>query len=156
MPTLVFASEMPCPVEALWAFHSSPEALTRLMPPGQRVTVTGDARVETGAIHDLRIVRWGLPLRWRARIESVEPPTRDRPGRFVDVAVRSPFAAWRHEHRMEATPDGSRLTDTVTYTPPFGPLGILADRLFLRRDLERLFAHRHEATRAAVAMGRST
>lgn len=155
MPTLVFEGEMPCSVERLWAFHGSARALEALSPPGQRVTVEGDAPVVTGAVHRLRIVRFGVPIRWVARIERVVPPSGDAAGLFVDVAERSPFAAWRHEHRMERTGlenggEGSRLTDTVTYTPPFGPLGRIADALFLRRDIERLFAFRHAATRAAV------
>lgn len=150
MPTLVFKGEMPCSVERLWEFHRSAEALVRLSPPGQRVTLEGDAQVVAGAIHRIRIVRFGLPIHWTARIERVEPPAENRPGVFVDVAERSPLAAWRHEHRMERTATGSRLTDTVTYTPPFGPLGRIADALFLRRDVEQLFAFRHRATRATV------
>ncbi len=150
MPTLIFSSEMPCSVERLWEFHSSPEALIRLMPPGQRVTVEGDARVETGAIHRLTIVRFGIPMRWVARIEIAEPPSGTRSGLFVDVAERSPFAVWRHEHRMESTSTGSRLIDTIELLPPLGSLGLLAYRIFLRWEIERLFAHRHEATRAAV------
>ncbi|RYG83900.1 hypothetical protein EON77_06750 [bacterium] len=150
LPTLTFVGEMPCPVERLWAFHNSADALVRLSPPGQRVTVEGDLEVHDGAIQHLRIVRFGIPIHWIARIEGVRAPSETHPGGFVDVAERSPFAAWRHEHRMEATASGSRLTDTVTYTPPFGIFGRIADALFLRRDVERLFAHRHRATRAAI------
>lgn len=142
---------MPCSVEELWAFHSSAEALLLLSPPGQRVEVEGETHVERGAIHRLKIVRWGVPLRWIAKIEIVEPPLNGGPGRFIDVAMKSPFASWRHEHRMEPTLTGSRLVDTVTYRPPFGILGSIADRLFLKRDIERLFAHRHAATRAEVS-----
>ncbi len=157
MPTLVFSDPMPCSLDELWAFHSSAEALRTLTPPGQRVEVEGETRVEAGALHRLRVRRFGATLLWLARIEVAEPPDGMR-ARFVDVAERSPFAAWRHEHLMEAEPgaiggEGSRLTDRIEYTPPFGPLGLLADRLFLRRDLERMFAYRHAATRRTVAGG---
>ena len=37
-------------------------------------------------------------MSWRVRIESVEPPNR-----IVDVAERSPFASWRHEHIFQAS-----------------------------------------------------
>ena len=141
---------MPCPIERLWRFHSSAQALKILTPPGQRVEIEGDAPVENGATHRLRIRRFGVTLRWIARIEGVHPPN-DGHASFTDIAERSPFAAWRHEHLMRAEGESaSHLTDRVTYTPPFGPLGLLADRLFLRRDIERLFAFRHEATRRTV------
>ena len=64
----------------------------------------------------------------------------------MDIAVRSPFKRWRHEHRFDPRDGGSTLTDTVEYELPFGPFGAIADRLFVRRDLEAMFAHRHRVT----------
>ena len=37
------------------------------------------------------------------------------------------------------------MRDTVRYAIGFGPLGELARRLLVDRDLERIFAFRHEA-----------
>ena len=147
MPRLVFSAPMPCSVEALWAFHSSADALTLLTPPSKRVEfLSDDTRVATGVIQKIRVRQFGIPLVWVAKIEVAEPPTR-----FVDVALRSPFKSWRHEHRFEPGPEGSVLTDTVDYEVPFGPFGRIADALFIRRDLEAMFAHRHRVTREAVA-----
>jgi hypothetical protein len=36
------------------------------------------------------------------------------------------------------------MVDTVRYRIPFGPLGSLAHLLFVRRDLERIFAYRRQ------------
>ncbi len=44
-----------------------------------------------------------------------------------------------------AGPYGAIVKDTVDYGLPLGLLGQLAHRLFVRRDLERVFAYRHEA-----------
>jgi len=44
-----------------------------------------------------------LPVRWQARIESL-----DSSG-FDDVQIEGPFAAWKHTHRFEAQQDGTCL-----------------------------------------------
>jgi ligand-binding SRPBCC domain-containing protein len=72
----------------------------------------------------------------------------------VDVALRSPFSSWRHEHRFEALGrDRSRLTDRVTYTLPGGPVGWIADRVLVRRMLRKAFAQRHRNTKILMERG---
>jgi ligand-binding SRPBCC domain-containing protein len=144
--TKIYSSLMPCPPERLWQFHQSVEALKILAPPGAKAEILGpDTAVENGALHRLRIIRWGLPLRWDARISEVEPGRQ-----FRDTAERSPFAAWTHLHEFLPHPAGSELRDTVSLEPPFGPLGGLAWRAFLSRDIDAMFGHRHEMTRRAM------
>lgn len=144
-----YRSVLPAPVEAVWAFHRSAEVLRDLTPPGQHVEPVGDLEVRDGALHTLRIRRFGLPMVWKARISEVEPPRR-----FVDTAEQSPFAYWRHEHRFEPCAEGTELIDTIEYRLPFGLLGQLIDRLAISRDIDRMFAHRHAVTRRAVSAER--
>jgi ligand-binding SRPBCC domain-containing protein len=40
---------------------------------------------------------------------------------------------------------GTLMRDTVRYALPFGPLGELAHRLLVKRDLERIFDFRQAA-----------
>jgi ligand-binding SRPBCC domain-containing protein len=59
--------------------------------------------------------------------------------------VRGPYALWHHTHLLE--PDGPEHTivrDVVRYAIGFGPLGELAHRLVVRRDLEAIFDFRRE------------
>ena len=79
-------------------------------------------------------------------METVEPGRR-----IVDVAERSPFALWRHEHLFrELGPDRSLLTDRVAYRLPGGRAGRLAERLLVRRLLETTFAERQRRTREVL------
>lgn len=145
MPRLVFESVIPCSVQELWDFHGDVSALGRLTPPGNQVTILSeDTAVRNGALHVLRVKKNGLPLVWKARISEVEPPHR-----FVDTAEQSPFKSWRHEHAFLEHAQGALLRDTVDYEMPFGPLGALVDRILIRKDLEAMFAHRHQVTKAA-------
>jgi ligand-binding SRPBCC domain-containing protein len=54
---------------------------------------------------------------------------------------------WHHTHDFEPAPggDGTLMRDTVRYALPLGPLGELAHRLVVRRDLERIFDFRERA-----------
>jgi ligand-binding SRPBCC domain-containing protein len=87
----------------------------------------------------------GLP--WTMTVEIVE---HDRPHRFVDQQVSGPFAAFRHVHRFEPTGHGTRMTDEVTFTAPFGVLGRVAERVVLRRRVTALIADRSVYLRAEL------
>jgi len=151
MPTLAFTTELAVSQEVLWRFHDGVEALTRITPPRTRVRLLDPpTHLGLGVAFTLVVSQPPvyLPLRWRCEFTAYEPPLR-----FVDRQVpgKGPFAVWEHEHRFEAlSPTRSRLVDTVTYVPPFGVLGRLADSLFLRRELLQLFAYRHRVTREAL------
>jgi ligand-binding SRPBCC domain-containing protein len=93
-----------------------------------------------GALIEYRLRLHGVPIRWLTRIEEWAPGER-----FVDVQLRGPYALWHHTHEFEPAGDGRTLMrDTVRYALPLGPLGVLAHRLFVARDIERIFDHRQE------------
>lgn len=63
----------------------------------------------------------------------------------MDEQVRGPFKTWVHRHEFEYVDEAhTRIIDVVDYTVPLGPIGWLADLLFVRRSLRRMFAHRHQ------------
>lgn len=68
----------------------------------------------------------------------------DPPYRFVDEMVNGAFKRFRHEHIFKLQEDGTLMTDKFDYTSPFGPLGRLADRMFLQSYMVRLLIRRNE------------
>jgi ligand-binding SRPBCC domain-containing protein len=68
----------------------------------------------------------------------------DSPNKFVDEMVSGAFKRFRHEHTFELLDGGTLMTDKFDYTSPFGPLGKLADVLFLRSYMESLLLRRNE------------
>jgi ligand-binding SRPBCC domain-containing protein len=161
MPTLVFETTVRAPLQRVWAFHDDvAAALPALSPPAARVKIeSADLPVRRGS----RIVitargPLGIRLRWVARIvEYTPPPQSEAAGasaRFVDDQESGPFKSWRHEHTFTVIDEQStRLTDRVTYSVRFGPLSRLADRLFVRRQVEAMFRHRHEVLPHLLASG---
>ncbi|MGE0028621.1 MAG: SRPBCC family protein [Thermoleophilia bacterium] len=137
--------EIAAPVEAVYAFHLDTRNAAAISPRGTRIDrVTGRFPVTPGTVVTMRMRQsaFPVPVNWRVRIDAVEPPRR-----IVDVAERSPFRVWRHEHLFAALGPGRTLmTDRVAYRLPLGPLGRLAAPL-ARRQLAHAFAERHRLTR---------
>jgi ligand-binding SRPBCC domain-containing protein len=131
------------PIEQAFAFYGDALNLEPLTPPWLHfeVTTLGELTFGPGTLLDYRLRLHGVPVRWRTRIEIWEPPLR-----FIDIQLKGPYSLWEHTHLFERDGDGATLIhDHIRYSIPLGPLGALAHRLFVRRDLERIFDYRREA-----------
>jgi len=95
--------------------------------------------IRPGTLIEYRLSLFGVPFRWRTRIEAFEPATR-----FVDVQLRGPYRLWEHTHTFEDAPGGTRVGDRVRYALPLGPFGEAVHPIFVRRTLERIFDHRRD------------
>lgn len=79
----------------------------------------------------------------------------DRPHHFRDEMQRGAFRSFVHDHYFVAENGGTKMTDVLVFAAPLGILGVLAEKLFLRRYLERLLTTRAEAIRSAISPERS-
>ena len=129
----------------VFSFFEDATNLERITPPflGFRILSPLPISMGEGTLIDYRIRLFGLPLRWRTRIDVYEPPAR-----FVDVELEGPYRVWRHTHLFEEHPDGTLITDHVEYEIGFGPFGSLARSLFVARTLESIFDYRQRAVAA--------
>jgi ligand-binding SRPBCC domain-containing protein len=130
-------------IDRAFEFCTDPLNLKPLTPPWVHFDVTSPMPVamEAGTLLAYRLRLHGVPLRWQTRIETWEPPAG-----FVDTQARGPYSLWEHTHAFERNGDNATtIHDRVRYALPLGPLGAIAHRLFVRRDLERIFDFRREA-----------
>ncbi|HET8954793.1 MAG TPA: SRPBCC family protein [Solirubrobacterales bacterium] len=140
------------PIDEVFAFYGNARNLERITPPwlGFEVSTPEPIEMEVGTLIEYRLRLHRLPVRWRTRITAWEPPHR-----FVDTQIKGPYSLWEHTHTF--TEDGLGATiieDRVRYSIPFGPLGELANRLLVQRDLRQIFDYRRDAV--ARAMGGHT
>jgi ligand-binding SRPBCC domain-containing protein len=170
-----FQSEqwLPYPIEQVFAFFANPENLPRLMPTWQKARIeeaafapppprpdTADPTLRIKSIAAGAGTRMTISFRpfpyapfrlpWEAEITEFVWNEH-----FCDVQLRGPFALWHHCHSLSpetrpnnsgVTTQGTRLRDKVDYELPMGPLGDLANLLFIKRQLKSTFDYRHRRT----------
>ncbi|MGB3179904.1 MAG: SRPBCC family protein [Cyclobacteriaceae bacterium] len=66
----------------------------------------------------------------------------DRPRTFTDEMVEGAFAGFVHTHSFVPQDGQTLMRDEFDYTSPLGPLGRLADWLFLKRHMRQLLETR--------------
>ena len=148
MRNYVKRTRIEAPARQVFAWHAEPEALEKLIPPWEPVSIERRPEgLQDGAVAVLRIGVGPLKLRWVAEHRGYEDRG-DAGGTFTDVQVRGPFAAWEHRHTVTADGDAACvLEDHVTYRLPLGVLGRWFGGWLTARKLERMFEYRHRVTR---------
>lgn len=138
---LIRTQRIPASLDTVWDFISRPGNLKDITPPDMGFDITsqhGDIDMYPGMIISYRVTPLpGFRTNWVTEITHV----RDREY-FVDEQRVGPYTMWHHQHRIETIPGGVCMTDIVSYVPPFGIIGAIANQLFIRRRLENIFSYR--------------
>lgn len=157
MPVILYQTVVAAPVVKVWLFFTDPvKNLPRISPPGDAIVVeSADLPIRDGS--KLTIAArdpLGRRVRWESLIEQFTPPRAVVFGfeaRFVDIQTNGPFPTWKHEHDFEAVDDKTtRITDRITYKPPYGFFGLILDWVYLRWHLRGMLRYRAKALRAAI------
>lgn len=101
------------------------------------------AGVTSGMMHLGDTVTWeavhfGIKQHLTSKITAYE-----RPYRFTDEMIQGAFRDMTHLHEFMAQPPGTLMIDIFTFHAPLGPLGRLAEVLFLTRYMRGLLLGRN-------------
>jgi ligand-binding SRPBCC domain-containing protein len=104
----------------------------------------------TGLIELNEEVTWrgrhfGVTQHFTSRITAF-----DRPHHFRDEMQRGAFRSFVHDHFFVIDGTRTKMTDALVFEAPLGALGRIAEKVFLRRYLERLLHNRAEVIREAL------
>src|SRR5688572_8431184 len=141
MPTIHLETRIAAPPERCFNLARSVDLHVGSMSHTRERAVAG---ITVGMMEFGDTVTWEarhFRLRWHltSRITDFDPPHR-----FADEQVDGPFAGFCHVHTFTRLDTGDTLmTDEFAFDAPFGPLGHLANVLFLTRYMRRLLARRN-------------
>tara|TARA_B110000459_G_C16606159_1_gene493649 strand:- start:596 stop:1999 length:1404 start_codon:yes stop_codon:yes gene_type:complete len=115
-------------IETTFAWFEHEGSFRRLMPPWEVAQeVRADDSLEVGSQRVFKFPAPGAPfinLKWVA-----EHTGYDKPNYFADTMIKGPFWKWDHDHYFKEENGITTVVDDVTYSVPFGPLGMLVDKV---------------------------
>jgi len=132
---------IPISLDAAWDFFSHPKNLAVMTPEYLNLKFTNELygdEMYPGQVmtYNVRPVL-GIPMFWMTEITHVVPKKF-----FVDEQRFGPYAMWHHQHHFEEVEGGVMMTDLIHYKAPLGFLGDIAVALFIKKQLEGIFAFR--------------
>lgn len=132
------------PIEKVWDFISSPANLKVITPDYMGFDITSNqlaSEMYPGMIISYKVSPLlGIKMNWLTEITHVKE------GQFfVDEQRVGPYALWHHQHHIRAVDGGTEMRDIVTYAPPCGFLGAIANMVIIKSKLKEIFNYREKA-----------
>ncbi|MFT5436867.1 MAG: ligand-binding SRPBCC domain-containing protein [Ulvibacter sp.] len=133
-----------CSIDAIWDFISSPANLKEITPDYMGFDIMTNNlpdKMYPGMIISYKVSPLlGIKTTWVTEISQVEEKKY-----FVDEQRVGPYSLWHHQHIIEPIENGVLMTDIVSYSPPFGFLGAIANSLIIKNKLNEIFDYRTKA-----------
>ena len=138
---LIKTQKLPASISEVWSFISSPGNLKEITPGSMGFIVTsnnGSDKMYPGMIITYKVSPLlRIKLNWMTEITTIKEYEY-----FVDEQRIGPYSMWHHQHKIEAVEGGVLMTDIVTYQPPLGFIGALANSLIIKNRLQQIFDYR--------------
>jgi ligand-binding SRPBCC domain-containing protein len=135
---------IPVSLPEAWDFFSKPKNLAEITPREldfDIISLYHGEEMYPGQIIEYKVKPLlGIPVYWMTEITHVE-----KEKYFVDEQRFGPYILWHHQHHFKSITGGVEMTDIVHYKIPFGFLGDIAQWLFVRKNLEKIFEFREKA-----------
>ena len=147
MHSIKTVQKIPASLKETWDFFSSPANLDTITPDDmtfKTITKFDSNKVYPGQIIEYKVSPiLKIPLYWMTEITEVEEEKF-----FIDEQRKGPYAIWHHEHFFKEIGGGVEMTDIVYYKNPFGFIGEIANKIFVRKQLRKIFKYRFQKIEA--------
>lgn len=151
MPIITHTQLIKAPIEVCFDLARNVEVHTETTAKTKERAVGGVTKglMELGDTVTWEATHLGMKQKLTAQIIHME-----KYSVFVDVMVKGAFASFTHTHLFEEEGNGTIMTDIFEYTSPFGPVGRVADKLFLEKYMTNFISSRaEELARIAESIG---
>lgn len=131
-------------LDEIWDFISSPANLKKITPEYMGFNITSELlsdKMYEGMIISYKVSPlFGIKTDWVSELTHIREKEF-----FIDEQRVGPYKLWHHQHILNPVKDGTLMTDIVTYQPPFGFLGALANNIIIYKKLNEIFDYRKNA-----------
>ena len=128
-------------LKEVWEFISSPSNLKKITPKemGFNITTKNEkVKIYPGMIITYKVSPLlGIKMNWMTEITQVKEMDY-----FIDEQRVGPYKMWHHQHKLVPDKKGVKMFDLITYTPPFGFIGAIANALIIKNKLKEIFNYR--------------
>ena len=139
---LQYSQTVNASLEEVFVFFSNPENLSVLTPEKLNFKILTPTPIvmKEGQIIDYTIKLLGFNVRWRTIISEYNGKNK-----FVDQQLKGPYSMWHHTHEFKELNGSINMIDTISYVMPFGILGQIVNKFWVKRDLDNIFKYRQKA-----------
>jgi len=131
------------PISDIWDFISKPTNLKKITPDYMGFDIKSTNKFEAmykGMIIPYKISPlWGFKTTWVTEITQVQPQKY-----FIDEQRIGPYKLWHHQHFLEEKEGGTVMIDIISYQPPLGLLGRIANKFIIKKKLIEIFNYRQK------------
>lgn len=138
---LKYEQKLKVSLDEIWKFISMPENLNKITPESMNFKIqekSSDGEMYPGMIISYKVSPLpGYRTTWVTEITHVKEKQY-----FVDEQRIGPYKMWHHEHIL--IPDGENviMRDIISYKVPFGFIGSLVNRIFIKNKVNQIFQYR--------------
>ena len=142
MPIIEHQQFIKAPIEICFDLARNVDIHTQTTSHTKERVVSGvmQGLMEAGDTVTWEAVHFGIKQRLTAKVTSL-----DKPYQFVDIMVRGAFHSFVHTHQFFEESGGTMMIDCFHYKSPFGPIGVVADKLFLEKYMRDFIVSRAKA-----------
>ena len=132
------------PLDDVWNFIQNPKNLKLITPDYMGFDIISEDipdKMYEGMIISYKVAPiLNIKTTWVTEITHLKEKKY-----FVDEQRVGPYKIWHHQHILIPTQTGVLMKDIVSYKPPFGLFGRLANTLFIKNKLNEIFNYRTKA-----------
>lgn len=132
---------LPASIDDVWDFISSPANLKEITPDYMGFEVLSEGledKMYAGMIISYKVKPvFSIPTLWVTEITQIKEKAF-----FIDEQRVGPYKIWHHQHHIEEVDGGILMKDIISYSPPFGFLGSLANKFLIKSKLNEIFDYR--------------
>ncbi len=129
------------PIEEIWSFFTNPKNLNQLTPSDMNFKILSGSSDD---FYEGKIISYSINpfkfynIKWVTEITTIK-----KNDFFIDEQRFGPYKMWHHEHHFIKNNDNTTtIYDKVIYKLPYGIIGKLSHKLFIKKRLLEIFNFR--------------